>query len=106
MELVECLEAEGCEYVFSVPGEETLDILGRKLEAILPGTACVFLLKNDSAYWILDGNTFSAMPIPEVTPNPYELHWDRFAWLPGGEIFINTQNCLFKNFVLLLKLRR
>ncbi len=25
--LVECLEAEGCEYVFSVPGEETLDIL-------------------------------------------------------------------------------
>ncbi len=25
--LVECLEAEGCEWVFSVPGEETLDIL-------------------------------------------------------------------------------
>src|SRR5215207_932581 len=25
--LVACLEAEGCEYVFSVPGEETLDIL-------------------------------------------------------------------------------
>ena len=25
--LVECLEAEGCEYVFSVPGEETMDIL-------------------------------------------------------------------------------
>jgi acetolactate synthase-1/2/3 large subunit len=25
--LVECLEAEGCEYVFSVPGEETLDVL-------------------------------------------------------------------------------
>jgi acetolactate synthase I/II/III large subunit len=25
--LVECLEAEGCEYVFSVPGEETLDLL-------------------------------------------------------------------------------
>jgi acetolactate synthase-1/2/3 large subunit len=24
---VECLEAEGCEYVFSVPGEETLDVL-------------------------------------------------------------------------------
>jgi hypothetical protein len=20
-----------------------------------------------------------------VTPNPYELHWDTFAWLPGGE---------------------
>jgi acetolactate synthase-1/2/3 large subunit len=25
--LVDCLEAEGCEWVFSVPGEETLDIL-------------------------------------------------------------------------------
>ena len=25
--LVECLATEGCEYVFSVPGEETLDIL-------------------------------------------------------------------------------
>ena len=25
--LVDCLEAEGCEYVFSVPGEETLDVL-------------------------------------------------------------------------------
>ena len=24
---VECLEAEECEYVFSVPGEETLDVL-------------------------------------------------------------------------------
>ena len=25
--LVECLAAEGCEYVFSVPGEETMDVL-------------------------------------------------------------------------------
>jgi len=25
--VVECLEAEGCEYVFSVPGEETMDLL-------------------------------------------------------------------------------
>src|SRR5512144_2636291 len=25
--LVACLEAEGCEYVFSVPGEETMDLL-------------------------------------------------------------------------------
>ncbi|HEY6058630.1 MAG TPA: thiamine pyrophosphate-binding protein, partial [Candidatus Limnocylindrales bacterium] len=25
--LVACLEAEGCEYVFSVPGEETMDVL-------------------------------------------------------------------------------
>ena len=25
--LVQCLEAEGCDYVFSVPGEETMDVL-------------------------------------------------------------------------------
>ena len=25
--LVECLAAEGCDYVFSVPGEETMDVL-------------------------------------------------------------------------------
>jgi acetolactate synthase-1/2/3 large subunit len=25
--LVECLEAEDCEFVFSVPGEETMDVL-------------------------------------------------------------------------------
>src|SRR3954447_21956443 len=25
--LVDCLTAEGCEYVFSVPGEETMDVL-------------------------------------------------------------------------------
>jgi hypothetical protein len=25
--VVECLAAEGCEYVFSVPGEETMDVL-------------------------------------------------------------------------------
>src|SRR5688572_20030963 len=25
--VVECLEAEGCKYVFSVPGEETMDVL-------------------------------------------------------------------------------
>src|SRR5437588_1592752 len=27
--------------------QETLDILARKLEAIMPGTACLFLLKDD-----------------------------------------------------------
>jgi acetolactate synthase-1/2/3 large subunit len=37
--LVECLAAEGCEYVFSVPGEETMDILdalGRQVDG--PGS--------------------------------------------------------------------
>ena len=43
------------------------------------------LLQSKSAYWILDGRTFSLQLIPEVIPNPDEFHWDRFAWLPGGE---------------------
>src|SRR6187549_286268 len=30
--LVECLAAEGCEYVFSVPGEETMDVLEALIE--------------------------------------------------------------------------
>jgi hypothetical protein len=43
------------------------------------------LLKSKSAYWILDTGTFSALRIPEVTPNSYDLHWDTYAWLPDGE---------------------
>jgi acetolactate synthase-1/2/3 large subunit len=36
--LVECLVAEGCEYVFSVPGEETMDVLDA-LGALAAGAA-------------------------------------------------------------------
>ena len=36
--LVECLAAEGCEYVFSVPGEETMDILDALGVASAAGT--------------------------------------------------------------------
>src|SRR6266550_8085580 len=36
--LVECLTAEGCEYVFSVPGEETMDILDALGAAVAAGT--------------------------------------------------------------------
>lgn len=43
------------------------------------------LLQSESAYWILDGRTFTLQPIPEVTPNPYEFHSDMYTWLPGGE---------------------
>jgi hypothetical protein len=51
------------------------------------------LLQSEGAYWILDGRTLSAQLIPEVTPIPYEAHWDRFAWLPGGErLGINRLN--------------
>jgi hypothetical protein len=43
------------------------------------------LLQSAGAFWILDGRTFSLQPIPDVTPNPYDLHWDQATWLPGGE---------------------
>lgn len=43
------------------------------------------LLRSESAYWLLDIHSLDAQPIPGVTPNPYEFHWDNFAWLPGGE---------------------
>ena len=37
--------------------QETLDILARKLEAILPGTACLFLICGDE-----DGRTWPCGP--------------------------------------------
>lgn len=43
------------------------------------------LLLSENAYWVLDGRTLEARLIPEVTPNPYDFHWDRYVWLPGGE---------------------
>ena len=43
------------------------------------------LLKSADSYWILDGKTLEAKLIPGVAPNPYELHWDNYSWLPGGE---------------------
>jgi len=44
------------------------------------------LLQSENAYWILNERTLTAMPIPDVTPVPYELHWDNFSWLPGAGI--------------------
>jgi hypothetical protein len=43
------------------------------------------LLKSVDSYWILDGKTMEEKLIPGVAPNPYELHWDNYSWLPGGE---------------------
>jgi hypothetical protein len=43
------------------------------------------LLESEQAYWILDGYSLEARQIPEVSPNPYEFHWDNYAWSPGGE---------------------
>jgi len=42
------------------------------------------LLKNQDAFWILDGNSMEVTQIPEVTPNPFEFHWDGFDWSPEG----------------------
>ena len=42
------------------------------------------LLESESAFWILDGRTLELMRIPDVTPNPYEIHWDTSTWLAGG----------------------
>ena len=43
------------------------------------------LLESQSAFWILDGDTLELTRIPDVAPNPYELHWDSSVWLAGGE---------------------
>jgi len=43
------------------------------------------LLKNQDSFWIMDGNSLDVWPVPEVTPNPYELHWDQYAWSPDGK---------------------
>ena len=42
------------------------------------------LLKNQDSFWILDGNSMEATQILEVTPNPFEFHWDNFDWSPEG----------------------
>ncbi len=55
-----------------------------QIGAYAPETGRV-LLRSESAYWILDSRTLEARQIPDVTPNPYEFHWDRYVWLPGGE---------------------
>ena len=43
------------------------------------------LLESQSAFWILDGHTLELLRIPDVVPNPYELHWDSSVWLADGE---------------------
>ena len=53
--------------------------------AAYEGKSGRILLKSEQAYWILDGDSLEARQIPGVSPNPYELHWDNYAWSPGGE---------------------
>jgi hypothetical protein len=42
------------------------------------------LLKNQTSFWILDGDSLEAIQIPNVTPNPFEAHWDHFGFSPEG----------------------
>lgn len=42
------------------------------------------LLKNQDSFWLLDGNSMEATQIPNVTPNPFEAHWDNFDWSSEG----------------------
>lgn len=53
--------------------------------AAYEGKSSRILLKNQESFWILDGDSLEARQIPEVSPNPYEVHWDNYAWSPGGE---------------------
>jgi hypothetical protein len=53
--------------------------------AAYEGTSGRILLQNEESFWILDGDSLAAQQIPELSPNPYELHWDHCAWSPGGE---------------------
>jgi hypothetical protein len=55
-----------------------------QIEAAAPENGRI-LLQNAAGFWIVDGRSFTLTPIPDVAPNGYDLHWDRAAWLPGGE---------------------
>jgi len=68
------------------PGVEILDTLpaGIQIADSRHPEGRWVLLKNTDTYWILDGSSLEAYPVEEITPNPYEFHWDRFAWSPGG----------------------
>jgi hypothetical protein len=59
---------------------ETLDPV-----SAYPSQSGRVLLYDKDAFWILDGNTLEMQKISDVTPNPYEIHWDRYAWLSDGD---------------------
>jgi hypothetical protein len=69
--------------------DEVTDITDRlkaaitDIRAYAPETGRL-LLQGNSAYWILDAKTLNMQQIEGVVPNPNDLHWDQFTWLPGG----------------------
>lgn len=44
------------------------------------------LFKTASEFWIFNGLSLTWRLIPDVTPNPYEAHWDNAAWQPDGKL--------------------
>jgi hypothetical protein len=44
------------------------------------------LLKGSGEFWIFDGPAHAWLPVANVTPNPYEAHWDHATWQPGGDL--------------------
>jgi hypothetical protein len=44
------------------------------------------LLKGSGEFWIFDGRAHAWLPVADVTPNPYEAHWDHATWQPEGEL--------------------
>jgi WD40 repeat protein len=53
--------------------------------AAYEGMSGRILLESEGAFWILDGVSLEARQIPGVSPNPYDAHWDHYAWSPDGE---------------------
>jgi hypothetical protein len=43
------------------------------------------------SFWIMDGRTYTLTPIPGVTPNAYDLHWDNATWLSGGQQLVSSR---------------
>jgi hypothetical protein len=43
------------------------------------------LLRDQDAYWLLDGTNLEARPVTGVSVNPSEIYWGWFAGSPGGE---------------------
>jgi hypothetical protein len=70
-------------------GAAVEDLAGRYTERFIQVAASArdgsqLLLRADTAYWVIDGATLQAHHI-EVSPTPYELHWDNYAFSPSAE---------------------
>jgi hypothetical protein len=76
-------------------GDEVIDLTGLVEEPITALAARApqvgrLLLQGAEHYWLMDGLVQGQKPsvrqVTGVAPNPYDLHWDRFAFLPEGDM--------------------